>query len=274
MKLNKRRIFQIYHFKLLAWIALLLEVGCGSQLAHQLVNINIFSDEEEVKLGRKFADKIETKLQFHRDLSITAYINDLGQRLVSHSKRQNINYHFKVVNAEEVNAFAIPGGYVYVNLGLIRFADTEAELAGVMAHEVGHVVGKHGMKQLTKQYGLAALAQLLLGKDPGRLEELATQVVTSGFLLKYSREAEREADLLATKKMHSAGINPAGMANFFEKLLSAEKRQPTKVEQLISTHPGTSERITNVRQQIQQLPPKSYDPEISTRFQSIKRRLS
>ena len=99
-------------------------------------------------------------------------------------------------------------------------------------------------------------------------------MVTSGFLLKYSREAEREADLLATEEMHSAGINPAGMANFFEKLLSAEKRQPTKVEQLISTHPGTSERITNVRQQIQQLPPKSYEPEISTRFQSIKRRLS
>ena len=184
MKLNKRKIFQIYHLKCLAWIALLLKVGCGSQLAHQLVNINIFSDEEEVKLGREFADKIETKLQFHTDPYITAYINDLGQRLVSHSKRQNINYHFKVVNAEEVNAFAIPGGYVYVNLGLIRFADTEAELAGVMAHEVGHVVGKHGMKQLTRQYGLAALAQLLLGKDPGRLEELATQVVTSGFLLK------------------------------------------------------------------------------------------
>ena len=102
MKLNKRRIFQIYHFKLLAWIALLLEVGCGSQLAHQLVNINIFSDKEEGKWGREFADKIETKLQFHTDLSITAYINDLGQRLVSHSKRQNINYHFKVVNAEEV----------------------------------------------------------------------------------------------------------------------------------------------------------------------------
>jgi len=249
-------------------------LGCGGQLANQLANINIFSDAEEIKLGRQFSAKIEEELKICDDPDISSYINQLGQRLVRHSDRPNITYYFKVVNDNAINAFAVPGGYVYVNLGLIRFANTEAELAGVMAHEVGHVVGRHGMKQLTKQYGFVALAQLLLGEDKSRLETLATEVVTSGFLLKYSREAEREADFLAVKQMHSSGIDPNGITAFFEKLLGAEKRQPTKVERLLSTHPRTKERVSRVSLQIQQLPITSYSPVNSSRFQAIKSRLT
>ena len=248
-------------------------LGCGGRLANQLANINIFSDAEEFKLGSELAAKIEKELKIYGDPHISDYISQLGQVLVRNSARPNITYHFKVVQDDSINAFAIPGGYIYVNLGLIRFSNTEAELAGVISHEVGHIVGRHGMKQLTKQYGFAALAQLLLGKDKSQLEDLATKVVTSGVLLQYGREAEREADTLAVQQMHSSGIDPNGIMTFFEKLLGTEKRQTTKIEKLLSTHPGTRERVTRVNQQIQKLPVVSYASIDSVRFQTIRKRL-
>jgi predicted Zn-dependent protease len=101
---------------------------------------------------------------------VTAYIDQLGQHLANHSQRGNITYHFKVVNTDVVNAFAVPGGYLYVNIGLIRAAENESELAGVIGHEIGHVVGKHGVKQMTRQLGLAAVAQLALGENQSKLE--------------------------------------------------------------------------------------------------------
>ena len=248
-------------------------LGCGGRLANQLANINIFSDAEEIKLGSEFAAKIEKELKIYVDPHISDYINQLGQVLVRNSARPNITYHFKVVQDDSINAFAIPGGYIYVNLGLIRFSNTESELAGVISHEVGHIVGRHGMKQLTKQYGFAALAQLLLGENKSQLEDLATKVVTSGVLLQYGREAEREADTLAVQQMHSSGIDPDGIVTFFEKLLGTEKRQTTKIEKLLSTHPGTRERVTRVNQQIQKLPVVSYASIDSVRFQAIRKRL-
>ena len=258
---------------LLLLVSLVLILGCGGQLANQLANINIFSDAEEIKLGGEFSAKIEEELKIYADPHISDYINQLGQILARNSDRPNITYHFKVVQDDSINAFAVPGGYIYVNLGLIRFSHTEDELAGVISHEVGHIVGRHGMKQLTKQYGFAALAQLLLGKDKSQLETLATKVVTSGVLLQYGREAEREADTLAVQQMHSSGIDPNGIMTFFEKLLGTEKRQSTKIGKLLSTHPGTRERVTRVNRQIQKLPVASYASIDSIRFQAIRKRL-
>ena len=133
-------------------------VGCAGRIS----DINIFTDVQEVQLGKQFSREIEKELKIYSDPIITAYIDQLGQHLVNHSQRQNITYHFKVVNTEAVNAFAVPGGYLYVNIGLIRTAENESELAGVIGHEIGHVVGKHGVKQMTRQLGLAAVAQLAL----------------------------------------------------------------------------------------------------------------
>ena len=209
----------------------------------------------------------------YSDPVVTAYIDQLGQHLASYSQRRNITYHFKVVNTEDVNAFAVPGGYLYVNIGLIRTAENESELAGVIGHEIGHVVGKHGVKQMTRQLGLAAMAQLALGEDQSKLKQMVANLATNGVLTKYSRDAEREADIYAVQEMYDAGIDPEGMATFFEKLRRLQKSKPSKFQQMFATHPPTTERVTAVRSQIARLPRKSNLKKDSQRFHQIKKRL-
>ena len=243
--------------------------GCAGRIS----DINIFTDTQEVQLGKQFSHEIEKELKIYSDPVVTAYIDQLGQHLVNHSQRQNITYHFKVVNTEVVNAFAVPGGYLYVNIGLIRAAANESELAGVIGHEIGHVVGKHGVKQMTRQLGLAAVAQLALGEDQSKLKQMVANLATNGVLMKYSRDAEREADIYAVQEMYDAGVDPEGMATFFEKLLRLQKSKPSKLQQLFSTHPPTAERIAAVRSQIARLPRKSNLKKDSQRFHQIKKRL-
>ena len=243
--------------------------GCAGRIS----NLNIFSDAQEVQLGKQFSREIEKEMKIYSDPIVTAYIDRLGQRLANHSQRQNITYHFKVVNTEAVNAFAVPGGYLYVNIGLIRAAKNESELAGVIGHEIGHVVGKHGVKQMTRQLGLAAVAQLALGENQSKLEQMVAGLAANGVLMKYSRDAEREADGHAVQEMYDAGIAPEGMATFFEKLLKLQKGKPSKLEQMFSTHPPTAERIAAVRSHIAKLPRKSNLKKDSQRFHQIKKRL-
>jgi predicted Zn-dependent protease len=243
--------------------------GCAGRIS----NINIFTDAEEVQLGKQFSRQIEQDMKMYTDPVVTAYIHQLGQHLANHSQRQNITYHFKVVNTEVVNAFAVPGGYLYVNIGLIRAAANESELAGVIGHEIGHVVGKHGVKQMTRQLGLAAVAQLALGENQSELKQMVANLTTNGVLMKYSRDAEREADGYAVQEMYDAGIDPEGMATFFEKLLKLQKGRPSKLKQLFSTHPPTTERIAAVRSHIAKLPRKSNLKKDSSRFHQIKKRL-
>ena len=243
--------------------------GCAGRIS----DINIFSDAEEVQLGKQFSREIEKELKIYTDPVVTAYIDQLGQHLANYSQRKNITYHFKVVDTEAVNAFAVPGGYLYVNIGLIRAAENESELAGVIGHEIGHVVGKHGMKQMTRQLGLAAVAQLALGEDQSKLEQMVAGLAATGVLTKYSRDAEREADIYAVQEMYDAGIDPEGMATFFEKLRNLQKSRPSKLQQMFATHPLTTERITAVRSQIARLPRKSNLKKDSRRFHQIKKRL-
>ena len=243
--------------------------GCAGKIS----DINIFTDAQEVQLGKQFSREIEKELKIYSDPVVTAYIDQLGQHLANHSQRQNITYHFKIVNTEVVNAFAVPGGYLYVNIGLIRAAENESELAGVIGHEIGHVVGKHGVKQMTRQLGLAAVAQLALGEEQSKLKKMVANLTTHGVLTKYSRDAEREADMYAVQEMYDAGIDPEGMATFFEKLRNLQKSKPSRLQQMFATHPLTTERITAVRSQIARLPRKSNLKKDSQRFHQIKKRL-
>ena len=243
--------------------------GCAGKIS----DINIFTDAQEVQLGKQFSREIEKEIKIYSDPVVTAYIDQLGQHLASYSQRRNITYHFKVVNTEDVNAFAVPGGYLYVNIGLIRTAENESELAGVIGHEIGHVVGKHGAKQMTRQIGLAAMAQLALGEDQSKLKQMVAGLAANGVLMKYSRDAEREADIYAVQEMYDAGIDPEGMATFFEKLRSLQKSKPSMLQQMFATHPLTTERITAVRSQIARLPRKSNLRKDSRRFHQIKGRL-
>ena len=267
-----QKIYRITQLTL--WVTLVVIAGSGFFGCMEKVNnINIFTDEEEIQLGLQFSHQIEREMQMYSDSVVNAYIAQLGQHLVNHSQRQDITYHFKVVNTEAVNAFAVPGGYLYVNIGLIRAAESESELAGVIGHEIGHVVGKHGVKQLTRQLGLAAVIQLALGEDQSKLEQIVTGLAANGILMKYSRDAEREADEYAVQEMYDAGIDPEGLAIFFERLLNLQRRSPSKLEQLFSTHPPTIERVTTIRSHITQLPRKSNLQKDSGRFHQIKKRL-
>ena len=267
-----QKVYRITQLTL--WITLILMTGNGVLgCAGTISDINIFSDAQEVQLGKQFSRQIEQDLKIYSDPTVTAYIDQLGQHLANHSQRQNITYHFKVVDTEVVNAFAIPGGYLYVNIGLIRAAENESELAGVIGHEIGHVVGKHGVKQMTRQLGLAAMAQLALGENQSKLKQMVAGLAANGVLMKYGRDAEREADIYAVQEMYDAGIDPEGMATFFEKLLKLQKGKPSKLEQIFSTHPLTAERIATVRARIAQLPRKPNLKKDSQRFHQIKKRL-
>ena len=212
------------------------------------------------------------------DQVVVAYIDSLGQAIVRASNLSMFEYHFGVVNSQEVNAFALPGGFLYVNRGLIEAAETESELAGVIGHEIGHVVGHHGARQVSKHYGLAVLVEMIAGgqENSSLAREIAGQFASLGAgltLMKYGRMAEQEADAFAVQATYKAGIDPEGVARFFEKLLALHEREPTGVAVWFSTHPPTRERIAFVRNEIAKLPPKSGLQRTSARFAHIQARV-
>lgn len=251
--------------------ALLLAAAAGCQ---SINNLNILSDADEINLGTDFAQELEKQLEFVNDPMVVAYVDSLGQALARNSKRNNIPYHIKVVNSDEVNAFAIPGGFLYVNRALIQEAESESELAGVMGHEIGHVVGRHGAKQMTRQYGLGFLLSLALGPDPAFWQRTAGELLATGALLKYGREAELEADRLGVEETYATRIDPGGIVTFFEKLMALHEREPSGFEQLFSTHPPTTERIELAQQHIAGLPPQGGLAGDSPRFRAVKARVN
>jgi predicted Zn-dependent protease len=215
------------------------------------------SQQEEIQLGRQYAAEINRELPIVEDAAVNRYINLVGDRIARQGKR-NIDYTFYVANTDAVNAFAVPGGFVYVNRGLIERTSNLAELAGVMAHEIAHVEERHGAEQLERMQranlGLN-LAYILLGRAPGTLERAAVQIGGAAIFASYSRSAEREADDVAVPLLVAAGIDPNGLVTFFKKLLEERESRPSTVEQWFSTHPLTEDRIAEVRNEIRQIPP-------------------
>lgn len=245
----------------------------GGAFVEGVSDVNIFTTEQERQLGKSFDEQHARKVSFYTDPIVTNYINNLGQRLVRKSKRSNIPYTFRVVNTNAINAYAVPGGYIYVNLGLIRAVKTESELAFVIAHEIGHIVGKHGMKRLTQIYGIEILKKIIIDDESSQTKKLVADILAAGWLFKYSRDNERESDFYGVRNVYDAGISPQGGIHFFETLQQLQRREPTALEQLLSTHPVHSERIENVRKQIRRLPPKPGLKENSYSFQMVKRRV-
>jgi predicted Zn-dependent protease len=214
------------------------------------------STQQEMELGAQYSAQLNSQLPLVRDASANSYINQLGDQIARNGQR-GINYTFYIVNSDVVNAFAVPGGYVYVNRGLIERTRNMAELAGVLAHEIGHVEHRHGAEQMermqTANLGVN-LAYVLLGRQPSSVEAAAVNVAGSAYFARHSREAENESDESAVPMMIAAGIHPNGLVTMFELLVSLQNRSPSLMESWFSTHPTTQDRIQHTRAVIARYP--------------------
>ncbi len=234
------------------------------------------STQQEVQIGQQYAAQVNSQLPMVNDASLLSYVRSLGEQIASHGRR-NLDWHFYIVNTDEVNAFALPGGFVYVNRGLIDHASNMSELAGVLAHEISHVELRHSAKQLEREQAAnvaVTLPYILMGRTPSTAERAAIQVGGSAVFASYSREAEGEADANAVPLLVKSGIDPHGLVTMFQELLREQQAQPSVVAQWFSTHPTTQQRITDVRQELQRYPSSSRLLTHSSAFQRFKSRLA
>lgn len=239
--------------------------------------VNLYSLEREIALGKQAAQEVERSAKLIDDPIVTEYVNRVGQNLVRNSDAK-VPFTIKVIDSDEINAFALPGGFFYVNSGLILHADEEAELAGVMAHEIAHVAARHGTRQATKgQIMEWATIPLIVFGPVGwagyGLYEGLNLAIPLGFL-KFNRDAEREADYLGLQYMYKAGYDPNAFVSFFEKIEAEERRHPGSIPKIFSTHPPTPERVQKAQQEIATILPAREEYIVSTsEFDTIKARL-
>lgn len=257
-------------------------IGVAVCLALVLGSITLgacgISEDQELAIGAADAAKVDSELPIVHDSVITAYVTRLGRSMAIHTSRADLDWHFAVVNSPEVNAFALPAGYIYVNRGVIEQADREDELAGVMGHEIGHVVRRHAVQQLQKrEHGEVAVVLLctltrLCASSSGRL---AIGIGANAVAARYSRHDEAQADSEGVMNTVRADIDPEGLPAFFEKLLELQKEQPSAVLQFFSTHPTDQSRVAATRAQITALGLSPNEPlrQDSPEFHSIRERV-
>jgi len=238
-------------------------------------NLNMISIEKEIALGKSLAQEVEKSVKLLNDPEINEYVNRVGQNLVRNSDAK-VPFTIKVVDSDEINAFALPGGFFYVNSGLVTAADEESELAGVMAHEIAHVAARHGTEQYTKatiaQYATIPLIMMGGGLGYG-LYQAAGFLIPLKFL-QFSRSAETEADYLGLEYMYKTGYDPTAFIAFFEKIQAQEKKKPGKLAVAFSTHPPTQDRIEKTQANIASILPSREQYVINTsEFDSIKGKL-
>lgn len=226
--------------------------GCSSKQRIQTekeIAKALISDEQESQIGLQVKQELQKQnIKYLNDPTVNAYVQGMTNRIfpLAEKDRKGIKWHVHVVDDPKiVNAFATPGGHLYVYSGLLIAAENEAEVAGVLSHEAGHVVGRHSARQMVNVFGLNAVAALALGENPGLLQQLAGQIVGTGALLAHGRGSEHEADVYGVRYASGAGYDPKGIASFFQKLKAKEGKTPQLMTWL-STHPATSDRIKNI----------------------------
>ncbi len=236
-------------------VALLVVVPHCTMIRQQL-GMAVLPTQTEVQLGQELAEQVEQEEPVLPDAYIQNYVDGVFQQLVVHSTRDrpDIVYRVRVLDdPRQVNAFALPGGFIYVYTGLMLLAENEAELAGVLAHELGHVVARHSANRLATQMGVSLLTSIALGEEPGQLAVLASQLIGASTMAAFSREDEREADLYGLRYAAAAGYDPRGLETFFEKLYNLEGGARRGVfEGMLASHPDTRERIELLQRRIEQ----------------------
>ena len=233
-----------------------------------------YSIESEIRMGKEYATQIEASLKLVTDPTINEYINRVGQNLVRNSDAK-VPFTIKVVDSDVINAMALPGGFFYVNSGLILAADNEAELAGVMAHEIAHVAARHTTRQLTRYQFInyASLPLIFVGGGIGLAAREAAGIGIPMTFLKFSRGFEAEADYLGIQYMYKAGYDPNEFVNFFEKIQAQEKKKPGSMAKVFTDHPQTPDRIAKSQEEIATiLPAKDQYIETTSEFNDMKAR--
>lgn len=239
---------------------------------------NWYSTDSEIKMGKQYADEIEKSTRFITDPVIDEYVNRIGQNIVKNSDCK-VPFTIKVIDSDEINAMALPGGFFYVNSGLILAADEEAELAGVMAHEVAHVCAHHAAREMTRanyaQIGMVPLIMMTGYTWTGYGIYEAVQLAIPITFLEFSREFEAQADYLGVQYMYRSGYDPQAFISFFEKVQALEKRKPGLVAKAFSDHPQTPDRIQHTQEEIAQILPAKDEYTVTTsEFEDIKARLA
>lgn len=248
-----------------------LMIGKRNINSHQ---INFYSLNKEVNMGRQLAADVDRQGKFVEDPVVNEYVNRVGQNIALHSDAK-IPFTIKVLDSDDVNAFALPGGFLYVNKGAILAADSEAELAGVMAHEIAHVTARHGVEQASKAT-LANYAMIPLIFMTGGLGYIAYQAAQIGVpltFLKFSRGVETEADKLGAQYLWASGYDPNNFLTFFEKLEKKEKHKPGTLSKLFGTHPPTPDRIVKVQNLLSRFPDRDEYTVSTSEFNRVKSRL-
>lgn len=242
---------------------------------HGIISKMSGSTEKEVKLGRELAAEVDRQAKFVDDPMITEYVNRVGQNIVLHSDTK-IPFTIKVIDSDEVNAFALPGGFFYVNKGLLLAADNEAEVAGVMAHEIAHVAARHAVENQTKASLMEYLAMgtsIFLGGIPGMIFNNTAGLGMLGIFMKFSRGAEEEADKLGVQYMYAAGYDPSAMATMFEKLEAKNKKKPGFISRAFASHPAPPDRRAAALALAARFPEHDEYVISTSEFQRVKARL-
>lgn len=245
-------------------------VGKGSKFG------NWYSLETEIRIGKELAQQVEQNAKLVRDPVVNEYVNRVGQNLVRNSDAR-VPFTIKVVDDDSINAFALPGGFLYVNSGLILAADEEAELAGVMAHEIAHVAARHGTRQMTRGQlvNFATIPLIFVGGGLGYALQSAAGLALPLTFLTFSRSFEAEADYLGVQYMYKTGYDPQAFLAFFEKVQAQEKEKPGRLAKAFATHPQTPDRITKTQEELHRILPARPEYLVTTsEFDEVKARLA
>ncbi len=237
--------------------------------------VNLYSLEKEIQLGKQLAQEVEQGAKIVDDPVVAEYVNRVGQNLVRNSDAQ-VPFTIKVIDSDEVNAFALPGGYFFVNSGLISRADTEAELAGVMAHEIAHVAARHGTRQASRAEiaNWLTLPMIFMGGWTGYAIRQGAGLAIPLTFLTFSRGFEADADKLGLQYMYATGYDPTAFVDFFEKIQALEKKKPGSMSSIFRTHPLTDERVKDSQKSIQDMLKAKPEYVVNTsEFNDVKERL-